>query len=96
MRDGRGRLLGTGSLLDDGCEPSCRMISGVIVAGLVCHVNAKGASVVTQLEMYRPPMSSGLSQSACTLQSSAVAVDKRRRPRDGCANFRATKLRLMT
>jgi hypothetical protein len=29
----------------------------VIVAGLVCHVNAKGASLVTRLDMGRPPMS---------------------------------------
>jgi hypothetical protein len=33
------------------------MDSGAIVAGLVCLVNAKRASVVTQLDMERPPMS---------------------------------------
>ena len=96
VRDGHGGLVGIGSLLDDGREPWCRTISGVIVAGLVCPVNAKGRPVVTRLDMERPPRSSGLSPSACTLQSSAVAVDKRPRPRDGGVNFRATRLTLMT
>jgi hypothetical protein len=40
VRGGRGRFYGIGSLLDDGRGPWCCRISGVIVAGLACHVNA--------------------------------------------------------
>jgi hypothetical protein len=96
VRDGRGRFLGIGSLLDAGSEPSCRMVSGVIVAGLVCLVNAKWAAVVTRLDMERPPTSSVSTPSACTLQSPAVAVGEMSGPRDGCVNFRATRMRVMT
>jgi hypothetical protein len=87
VRDGRGRLLGIGSLLDDGRERSRRMVSGLIVAGLVRLVNAKLASLVTRLDMERPPMCSVSTPSACTLHSSAVVADEMSGLRDGMSTF---------
>lgn len=56
------------------------MISGAIVAGLICLVNAKGVSVVTRMDMERPLMCSVNTPPAYTPQSSAVAGAQRARP----------------